>query len=428
MKNKYKLMIIFFVLLIYNFVINYFSISNNDLIWNYGFCYNFAKGMKLYSDFNMVITPLYPTIFGLILKIFGNNMIIFYLSNAIMPTIISYIVYKNYNKAFIPTLIILSFVSNPNYNLLCMMFLFILFYLEDKNKNDYVIGIVLGLVFLTKSSMGLLLLASLYYFKDFKKVFKRFIGFLVPNIIFLIYFYFNNSLYDYINYAFGSLISFATKNYRSSIGLIIFIITILYLINVFRKNKDIIVLYIMLFQIMSYPIFNLIHILISLVPVIFYIFLNCNNKYYLKYNKYLSIILICPLLSSLLQYTMLDMKEGTNALKYKKIEAKYYNDAMILKNNLNSFNDVYFIMYEAYYNKLLLGLDINKYDLLLMGNMGYNGEDNVIKYFDSSKNGTKFVMFKEYEGGQASLKIYNHIKDNYKLYKSFDKYDVYVKK
>ena len=147
MKNKYKLMIIFFVLLIYNFVINYFSISNNDLIWNYGFCYNFAKGMKLYSDFNMVITPLYPTIFGLILKILGNNMIIFYLSNAIMPTIISYIVYKNYNKAFIPTLIILSFVSNPNYNLLCMMFLFILFYLEDKNKNDYVIGIVLGIVF-----------------------------------------------------------------------------------------------------------------------------------------------------------------------------------------------------------------------------------------------------------------------------------------
>ena len=79
MKNKYKLMIIFFVLFIYNFVINYFSISNNDLIWNYGFCYNFAKGMKLYSDFNMVITPLYPTIFGLILKILGNNMIIFYL-------------------------------------------------------------------------------------------------------------------------------------------------------------------------------------------------------------------------------------------------------------------------------------------------------------------------------------------------------------
>ena len=84
-------------------------------------------------------------------------------------------------------------------------------------------------------------------------------------------------------------------------------------------------------------------------------------------------------------------------------------------------------MYEAYYNKLLLGLDINKYDVMLSGNLGYKGEEKAIEYFDSLGMGTKFILFREFEGGQAPLSIYNHIKDNYNLKKSFDKYEVYVK-
>ncbi len=425
--KKYKTLILFIILFIFNFSINYFAISNNDLIWNYGFCHNVANGLKMYPDFNMVITPLYPTIFGTLMKLLGNNMIIFFLTNAIIPTLLFYIVYKYYKKSFIEIIILVSFVSNPNYNLLCLLFLFILFILEDKKKNDYLIGIILGLTFLTKSSMGVLTLASIYYIKDIKKILKRFIGFIIPNILFIIYFIINKNLLDYINYAFGSLLDFASKNARSGVGLIIFIVSLIYIIYLYRKNKDIKLLYILFFQIMSYPIFNLIHIIYSLIPLIFYIVLNTNNKIYNKYKKYLVIILICPILSLIFQNIFIDMEEGTNALKYKLVEKKYIDDANIIKQEIDDFNNTYFIMYEAYYNKLLLNIDINKYDVMLSGNLGYKGEENAIEYFDSLSMGTKFILYKDYEGGQLPNKIYNHIKNNYRLTKSFDKYELYIK-
>lgn len=427
MKKNIKVILLFIALFIYSFIVNFLAISNNDLIWNYGFCYNVSNGLKMYHDFNMVITPLYPTIFGFIMKILGNNMIIFYLSNAIIPTIIYMLVYKYYRKAFIETILLISFISIPNYNLLCMLLLFILFILEDKKKNDYLIGIVLGLIFLTKSSMGLLSLASLYYFKDIKKILKRVVGFMLPNIIYIIYFYINGTLLDYIDFAFGSLFDFANKNFILSLGIIVFIISIIYLIYRFYKDRNIKVLYILLFQIMSYPIFNLVHIVISLIPLIFYIVLNIKNKFYIKYSKFLCIFLICPLLSSILQSTFMDMHMGTNALKYKRVESKYYNDSVIIKNNISDLDNVYFLMYEGYYNKLLLGLDIKKYDMPLNGNLGYDGNKKLISYLDSLKMGTKIVMYNQYEGGQAPKEVYNYVVNNYKFKDSFDKYIVYVK-
>ncbi len=425
--KKYKTLIIFTLLFIFTFFVNFYAVSNNDLIWNYGFCHNVAKGLKMYKDFNMVITPLFPTIFGLLMKLFGNNTIIFFLFNTLVPLTIYYIVYKYYKKVFIETIILITFISIPNYNLLCMMFLFLLFILEDENKNDYLIGIILGLVFLTKSPMGILTLASLYYIKDIKKIIKRFIGFMIPNIIYLIYFYINNTLLDYINYAFGSLFDFATKNVRSGVGILIFVASIILIIYLYKKKKDIKLIYILLFQIMSYPIFNGVHLLYSAIPLIFYILLNIDNKLYIKYKKYLAIVLICPIMSTILQNVFINMEYGTNALKYKRVESKYLNDSKILKEHINNFNNTYFIMYEAYYNKLLLNLDINKYDVMLSGNLGYNGEEETIKYFDKLSVGTKFILYKNYEGGQAPKKIYDHITKNYRFKDSFDKYVVYVK-
>ena len=425
--KKYKTLIIFTLLFIFTFFVNFYAVSNNDLIWNYGYCYNVAKGLKMYKDFNMVITPLFPTIFGLLMKLFGNNTIIFFLFNTLVPLTIYYTVYKYYKKVFIETIILITFISIPNYNLLCMMFLFLLFILEDKNKNDYLIGIILGLIFLTKSPMGILTLASLYYIKDIKKIIKRFIGFMIPNIIYIIYFYINNTLLDYINYAFGSLFDFATKNVRSGVGILIFIVSIILIIYLYKKKKDIKLIYILLFQIMSYPIFNGVHLLYSAIPLIFYIFLNIDNKIYIKYKKYLVIVLICPIMSTILQNVFINMEYGTNALKYKRVESKYLNDSKILKEHINNFNNTYFIMYEAYYNKLLLNLDINKYDVMLSGNLGYNGEEETIKYFDKLSVGSKFILYKNYEGGQAPKKIYDHITKNYRFKDSFDKYVVYVK-
>ena len=426
MNNK-KNILLMITLYIYFFIITYFAIANYDVIWNYGFSYNVAKGLKLYNDFNMVITPLYPIIFGIILKIFGCNIIIFYLFNALIPVTMFYLIHKFYKNALLEVVILTAIVSGPNYNLLCLLLLFILMIMEDKKKNDYLIGIILGLIFLTKSSMGLLSLASLYYIKDFKKIIKRIIGFLLPNIIILIYFIKEKIIINYLNYAFGSLISFGKDNLNYSIGILITISIIIYLVHIYHKKKDIKILYIIFFQIISYPIFNGVHIIYSIIPAVFYIVTNNKNTIYLKYRKYLSIALLAPLCLTIIQLTTIDMDYGSNALKNKLIETRYINGANSIKNSITNLDNTYFIMYEAYYDKLLLGLKINQYDLILRGNLGYDGENKVIKYFDSLPPNTQFIIHKEYGGGHLSKKVYNHIKKNYQLYKSFSIYEVYLK-
>ena len=129
MKSILKKLLLFLGLVIFFFVTNYFSVINDDLVWNFGFCSNFADGMTMYKDYNMVITPFYPFLIGSLMKIFGNNMLVFYILNAIVPASIMMIVLKLSKKAFIPTMLLLSCVSVPNYNLFCILLLFILLWL-----------------------------------------------------------------------------------------------------------------------------------------------------------------------------------------------------------------------------------------------------------------------------------------------------------
>ena len=66
----------------------------------------------------------------------------------------------------------------------------VLILLEDKYKDkDYLIGVVIALAILSKQTVGVLLIipSLVYYFKDKKKLLKRFIGLLIPSIIFVIY-------------------------------------------------------------------------------------------------------------------------------------------------------------------------------------------------------------------------------------------------
>ena len=154
-KNKtFWLFVAFFIII---WVFNYFSIINLDVIWNYGFSKNFSDGLLMYKDYNMVITPLYPIVVGTLMKILGSNMIVFYLINAILATSILYVVYKLDKKIIMPFMLVILLTSEPNYDLLSTLFLFTLIYFEKEKKNDYLIGIIIGLTFLTKSSIGVFL-------------------------------------------------------------------------------------------------------------------------------------------------------------------------------------------------------------------------------------------------------------------------------
>ena len=192
----------------------------------------------MYKDYNMVITPLYPIVVGTLMKILGSNMIVFYLINAILATSILYVVYKLDKKIIMPFMLVILLTSEPNYDLLSTLFLFTLIYFEKEKKNDYLIGIIIGLTFLTKSSIGVFLaLPTLCYFKEYKKIIKRVVGFLIPNALIMIIFLIKGNLFDYINYAFLGLFDFASGNSSFSIISILSILIISYFIYQYIKTK-----------------------------------------------------------------------------------------------------------------------------------------------------------------------------------------------
>ena len=177
LKNKYhilELILIFVITLSYNLICANIS---GDEIWNYGFSYNIANGLIPYKDFNMIINPLFPILGAIFLSIFGKNFLIYHIFNALICTSIFYIIKKQteYNYHFIYILILLN--SYPSYNLLCLLLLYILTFCENKKTNDYLIGIILGLTFLTKQHIGIMLCIPTLFTKNKKVILKRIIGF-----------------------------------------------------------------------------------------------------------------------------------------------------------------------------------------------------------------------------------------------------------
>ena len=433
MKNKKKDIIVLLLIIMYTGILITYSNADNDLIWNYGFSYNIASGLTMYKDFNMVITPLYPALCGLFMRLFGNNFISFNIINTFLISSMYYYIYKKYPKTFLPSFVLLSFIIRPSYNFLVMFLLLIL--LNIKEDNDYLIGFLLGLVALTKQSFLLLIIPSIIYIKKPKKIIKRIIGFIIPVLITLIYMISANSLYSFINYTFLGLFSFGSKNSFLNIGTVIIIALVIYLFTYYLKHKDVKVLYLITYQIMAYPIFNVMHVLFSIIPVIIYLSsklvekMSAKKRFNWEYAKYINYmmmtLLICPVLSIALQYRVKDLVKGTGILEYKDIENKYLDNMKLIEKEIPSLDNTYFIMYDAYFYKYLLNKKIGSYDLLLNGNLGYKGEERVIEYFNSLDKDSYFLLNKEYEGGQLSKDIDSYIRNNYVKVKTFSSFVLY---
>ena len=423
-KNKtFWLFVAFFIII---WVFNYFSIINLDVIWNYGFSKNFSDGLLMYKDYNMVITPLYPIVVGTLMKILGSNMIVFYVINAILATSILYVVYKLDKKIIMPFMLVILLTSEPNYDLLSTLFLFTLIYFEKEKKNDYLIGIIIGLTFLTKSSIGVFLaLPTLCYFKEYKKIIKRVVGFLIPNALIMIIFLIKGNLFDYINYAFLGLFDFASGNSSFSIISILSILIISYFIYQYIKTKDIENLYIGLFQVVCIPLFNVSHFIESLIPVWYYILKRF--KPLKQFYKYALCLAIIPFIFLIYNAKATKCNYTNKPFNIRYIQQEYIDDIESLKSFFqDDFDKVHFVMFEGYLYNIMLDKNPDIYSLSLKGNLGYNGEENFIKKLNNLDKGSIIVTSSIYQKGQSSEKIYNYINDNYNLIGQFRKFKVFT--
>ena len=422
--------IILLLICIFIVIICYYSFIDRvsvDEIWNYGFSYNISKGLVVYKDFNIVTTPLYFFIGSFFIKLFGPYMFSLHILDSLFISIICYILFKKIKYKFFAVFPLFFMLVIPSYNLFCFCLLYVIIYLINNNiKNDWVFGLIVGLIFITKQNIGIfMLLPCMYYSKD--KI-KSFIMFCIPFFVLAIYLLFNNAFIQFLDYCFFGLLDFNQSNqyydkfiFVSVIGFCVYFLYILFK----SRFKDRELFFILMFQIINYPIFDYNHFLYSLF-LFFYVLLT-------RYNNIILFICICffcyySFYYKLINYFPLKSNFDNNFLRYKNVDVGSYYKFNIKKYILSSYYQFY-VFGCTYFYKLLYNINISKYDLINNGNMGYHGEDRIILEFDEFCGKKKCVYFvgddvENFE--QLNKKILNYVKDNYKYVEKLDNIYVYT--
>ena len=429
MNKAYKYLIfilLFIVFLLFNLIINPLNL---DEIWSYGFSNNIYLGLIPYKDFNMVITPFYSYLMALFMHI-NNSILMFHIVNAIIITLFIVITHKLIKeKVFIilPLLIFPMNITFPNYNFFILFLFVLLIYLEKNKKSNILIGLIISLIFLTKQSVGLFLLPiALFYGKD--KI-KRFIGFIIPNILFTIYLLITNSFKEFIDLCFLGLFDFGKGNSNFNIFFIFTILLLVALLFMIKKNKKIEYYYLLTFILICVPLFDLYHFFIYLVAYLIVLIMN-DNLFIFK-PKLVGITLFVGILSIYTIKSNFNIKYYPNELnkfEYRYIENKNIKSTNEVIKYMNKYNNkVMFIGPNAYYYKIITNQKINYLDLINTGNFGYDGSNKLLnKVKELDKDYVFFV--KKNELGNGKQTDQNLIKYIIKNGKKIDKvyvYDIY---
>ncbi len=406
LKNNYLYLILFCVFLLFNL---FCSVLTLDEVWSYGFSYNLYHGAIPYKDFNMVITPFYPFFMSLPMFIFGDNLIIFHIMNALLVTVSIKLLFTLLDRKawlVLPFFLFPLNITFPNYNFFLFLLFLVLLVMEEKKESDYWIGVILSLVFLTKQSVGFVLLFSvLFYLPNYKKIGKRLIGFIVPILFTMLVLFVLGCIPEFIDYCVLGLFDFGSGN--GKVFSPIFFLTIIcigIIIYLFFKKKKINILYILLFSSLCIPLFDFYHFQLFLLGGIVVYLMNSIHTF-----KRAPLIGITLGLGLICTYFFHMSWDGYYPNDISHFEYRYLTKEHITqtKNTLNLMkkyhNKVIFVGPNGYYYKIILNKKMNSLDLINTGNWGYHGSDKLLKKVKSlDKDYVFFVSGDEFGLGKQT--------------------------
>ena len=405
-----------------------------DEVWTYGFSHSIYEGLVPYVDFNMVITPFYPFFLSLFFHLFGSSMLVLHVVNAFLLTFLFFILYQLLrNKSYIFLLLLwypLS-IAFPNYNLFLLVLFVLLLYLEKKKSNDYVIGIVLVISILTKQSVGFLLcLPSLFYFKDYKKIIKRYGVVLVGIFLFAIYLICSHSFFSFLDLCFFGLFDFGEANgkvfnfyFISSILLLI----ILYLFH--KKNKTIYFYYVLAFFSILIPIFDIYHFEIFFFGLLVAFFLIKPISIYFPIKLFVLGILFGT--SVVLTYWKISGSFSyPNSIphfewRFLSNNSLQYTDKVNEKIAKYGLENVLLLFPDSYYFKIINDSPITYFDLINYGNWGRAGTKKLITSLKKEEGKIVFVERKVNLNSQINKEAIFYVKKNGVFIDKVLGYDIY---
>lgn len=430
-KNNIKLILECIIIFLIVFIYNRFLYESMDHIIDFTHAYSIASGLKIYKDFNIVIGPIYPVLMSIFLILFGKNLLVFDIVNSLIVVIIYLIIRKN-NKETLSVLAISFLIYGlfAKYNMFTLLFFYIIYYLEKKDfkYKNIIIGILLSILLFTKINVGILMIVGtiIINYKNIKELFERGIACIISSSIIILIIYLSGILKEFINYTMLGLVDF-NNNISYKFAMILLIPVIIYLIRNIKKDKNLI--YMFCYLGISYPIFDYSHISLAIFPTFVYFIDNLkSNDKIRKLSFIISIILF-----SILVYT-----NNQNFMNFNlKCKNKYcfnsygletsYNYVKEINKNIKNKNKyrLFFFNDIAYLHKLVLNQDINKYDFIWNGNMGYKGTETYIKEINEicKKDKCLFVIskkdFKEFPGKQLSTPLLKYVANSYNEQYSF---------
>ena len=338
---------------------------------------------------------------------------------AILVTIFFVFIYKLIGNKVLILLPIIAFPRFffilPNYNFLAVFLVIIILYLEKNKKSDYLIGIILSLLILTKHSIGLFfLLVTLIGTFDFSKIKKRLLGVLPLLVIFFLYLLINHNLYEFIDLTILGLFDFSSSNGGFTLYiLIISILLFIYLIYRFIKEpKNIDNYYILGSYSFIIPIIDQFHFNYFVFLFIFIIIYNISiNKKYTKYI-YLFCCLIFTFVISINFYLNWNLYKDKNILTNKYFYGYIVSDRLekyinSIYTDYNSRDNNYMFSYDNMFFDIMSNHQITYFDIPNDGNFGYNGISKMKNKIDNMHDVYFYINIRE--DTQFCMEIYDYI-------------------
>ena len=384
----------------------------------YGDKTNVNKYSKFFLSTPSIIQSLFLFIY--------DDFIMIMLSQSLLITIMCFLLYKMFkHKSFILLVVVFLFQYTcvvPTYNFMFLFMIVVLIYLEKYlNDNDFLIGIFLALSFLSKHVPGIFLVipSIIFYRKDIKKLCKRFLGFLVPCSIFLIYLFVNGALYQFFDLCLFGMFDFITDNgisggnidfFYISITLITFIISI---ILMFKNKKDINLYYLIFGVFLAIPLFDITHtsmwLLCFMIMIIPYV-----NKYervlgYLSLGMFglFSIIWILVWNSCVELCFAKDLKH----FKYNVQPKDTYENLLVVNDFINSYDDPIVLGYISMFYTITNDYKLNEFTILNRGNFGFDGTKKMYNKIDKLHNQVFLITIYDYENDDMRSQFSDEIVD-----------------
>ena len=187
-------------------------------------------------------------------------------------------------------------------------------------------------------------------------------------------------------------------------------------------------LYGIFFTAMIYPVMNEIHVMIATFPAII-IILNKFDEFVYRLRYFTILFILIPIAGFIIDSKNNDFTYDDNIFKYRPIQSIYLKNRDDLKSYFQGYyGDVCFLLYDNYLYKLLLDLPINKYDVILYGNLGYNGTKKMINYLKTLEDDHYFVLDSTITGAQYNMEIMNYVQTHMQIDAMVGNFYIFKKK